>query len=170
MIRDRIWSQFHKLWNQSHDCICFVMTWTSFSSRLKLKKKDEKVGVPSCGEINPYQDQLRPPPPHPKASLSPLGASAYYSELHYSFFQKPDSRVRKKGPVGPIFLPSRAACGEMDFTSASLIMGHTDSTCSWLEGAPLWSQAPLAPPPSCFSPSLTCHRKPVKQAETWGPA
>ena len=129
----------------------------------------------------PTQVQLCPHSPHPQQqdfALSPLAphfpppphsAPAYFLELQYSFLSKPRLKNKKNFPACSISLPSRAACGEIGFKSASLIMGHKDSTCSWLEGAPLWTKTPLSPHThSCFSPSFTCHRKLMKQAETWG--
>lgn len=142
-----------------------------FFLKPETKSKDEEVGVPSCGEINQYQVQWCPHSPHPQKQAfptSPPSAPEYFSELQYSFLSNTGLKNKKNIPACTIFPPSRAAYGEMGFKSASLIMGHKDSTCSWLEGAPLWSKTPLSPPPSCFSPSFTCHRKLMKQAETWG--
>lgn len=113
----------------------------------------------------------RPPNTHiytHRASFSALRATEYFSEVQYSFFQNQDWRIRKTPHAYPIFLPSRAPCGELGFKPASLIMGCKDSTCFWLEGAPLQSKALLSPPPSCFSPSLTCHRKWMQQEAAWG--
>lgn len=149
------------------------MIWTSASSRLKLEQKWRRRGAilwkdqPTPGPVVP---SFSPPPKASLAFLSPplprppLSASKYFSELQYSFLSKPGLQSKKNIPACTIFLPSWAACGEMGFKSASLITGHKDSTCSWLEGAPLRSKAPLSPPTHTH-PAVFLHLLPV--TESW---
>lgn len=146
-----------------------------FFLKPETKSKDEEVGAPSCGKINQHQVQWCPPSPHPQKQAFPTAhspdlpsSSEYVSELQYSFLSKTGLKNKKNIPACTIFLLSRAACGEIGFKSASLIMGHKDSTCSWLEGAPLCSKTPLsAPLPTHTHPAVFLHLLPVTES-WWG--
>lgn len=80
-----------------------------------------------------------------------------------TFFQKQDWRRRKTPLPAPFSFPAEL----MGFRPASFIMGHKDSTCSWLEGATLWSRALCHPHPAVCS-IFHLSQKADETGGTWG--